>query len=82
MSEPDPVFESQVSDATREDLRAKLGQLLRDAEALDVDLGRLSTRVGKIFEADYVPVTDAIGRAADHLGDAIDELEAILDDFD
>jgi hypothetical protein len=80
MSEPDPVFEPGINDA-REALRVKLGQLLRDAEAIDAALYDLYAKVWDIDD-DFIPAVSRISRAADYLGSAVNKLKAKLANLD
>jgi hypothetical protein len=75
---PRPVFDPRGSEEARDALRATLDQLLRDIETIDTSLGRLNLKVSKVHEIDLLPVLDAIGRAADCLGEAEAVLEVVL----
>jgi hypothetical protein len=82
MSEPDPVFESRISDSQREALRAKLNQLLDDAAAIDAALYRLFATVWDLDEIDFLPIAGRIRTTADHLGDAVYQLKVKLANLD
>jgi hypothetical protein len=82
MPGPDPVFESRISDANREALRAKLNQLLRDAATIDATLYDLYAKVWDLDEIDFLPIAGRIRTTADHLGDAVYQLKAKLANLD
>jgi hypothetical protein len=79
---PRPIFDPQINEEARAVLRATLGQLMSDIEAIDADLSRLHTKVANVHEIDFLPVLVAIGRAADGLGDAMALSEDVFDNLD
>jgi len=81
MPEPDPVFESRISDSQREALRAKLNQLLRDAAAIDAALYDLFAKVWDLDD-DFILAVSRISRAADYLGGAVYQLKVKLANLD